>query len=251
MRFYYIILLLIFALPGLGFYEDKDPIYIEVEELKEAPKELYENLLCPITKIQQNEIVYSTSQKRPLLATDSAGPCVILGVRHRTTGAGFLAHIHNYAEIDLSHASGRQVMRKLKRLMPKAGDRIQKNENDVMDVFLFGGWPGCSSWIVQSVNNFISVVGEKVKPIGEIYYKPQECSRQGASLLLDMKTGEFFQYQHHKDIFGRRLNTTKGIILSFTSCIFSWLHEMPIARPGEYVGFTEEQLLQLAQLHQD
>ncbi len=167
-----------------------------MENLSQAPNSLYEN--CRIRSVPQSGIAYfKASDPVHCFASTSGGPCVILAARHRPSGAGFLAHVAAFSEIDPWTWSGSRVLRRLKTLA--ASDETSlSHEADVIDFCVLGGCCCTSCPLKVSVERFIDRVNSDIKTVGTVNYM-DACRSWSPRVLIDLKTGNYYQYSPAKD----------------------------------------------------
>ena len=136
--------------------------------------------------VRQGQIAYRLDNSFRFLATEAAGPGVILGMRHRASGKGFLAHISMFNEIDPASWMGLDIAKRIEAI-------VQGEEGEV-DFYLFGGWSCLVLFPTKySAQRFIKEVSKTIS-VGNIYYQPTSCSLWCSALTIDMETGLVYEH---------------------------------------------------------
>ncbi len=142
----------------------------------------------PIIKVEQSEIVFSSPDVR-LIASLGAGCCVVLVVRERTTGCGFLAHIDLPLGILPMTPQGSHILNKCISVLNNV-------HNPKVDIYMVGGYSLLSDLTIGAIHGFVQKLNESVK----VETVSQRLNRNWVSnVVFDFYSGEIYEYEEKYD----------------------------------------------------
>lgn len=207
-------IMLVFCLPNVLLMA---ATWVEIESFPKPPKQ-YRRFGEKI--VLQGQIAYRLDNSFRFLATEAAGPCVILGMRHRASGKGFLAHISMFNEIDPASWMGLDIAKRIEAF-------LQGEEGEV-DFYLFGGWSCLILFPTKySAQRFIKEVSKTIS-VGNIYYQSTSCGLSCSAPAIDMETGLVYEHLPQRNSYQEStfFSTTKRVLEVHISFIFTGLHEI-------------------------
>ena len=160
----------------------------------------------PIIKIQQSEIVFTTSDIR-LVASSSAGPCIILAMRERNAAQGCMIHVFSYAEIMPELRGGSWLLQRFSEIY----------QGDIVDIYMIGGYSFFSEFMIYVLDRFVLELSNLVT-IGTIFKQLKE--NWVSNVVLDFDSGEIYEYQKEFDeSYAHSPNFAQGLLTSFVNIL--------------------------------